>query len=313
MLSAIVFAAIGLLVAGLVAYFVFPANLVRFLVRAARLATGFKSRSVDVDGVAWPYLEGGPDSGEIVILLHGFGGDKDNWPLYARVLRGKYRVIIPDLPGFGENSRDIGADYGMAAQAERLHGFVRAMGIEKFHIGGNSMGGFLALKYALLHPSDVVTIALLDNAGVSSLNKSEVELAAQRGENLLVVSSLEAFEKLLNFVAHKPIPLPGIIKREIGKRTIAEKIFLDPIFWAIFEDIISRPLDEQLHEIAAPRLIIWGRHDRVIDISCTETMKARIRSNHCVVFEDAGHVPMLECPTESASAHLDYLNLHCAA
>ncbi|MDH3352310.1 MAG: alpha/beta hydrolase [Gammaproteobacteria bacterium] len=313
MSSAIVLVASGLLVAGLVAYFVFPAHLVKLLVRAARLVTGFRSRSVDVDGDTWPYLEGGPESAEIVVLLHGFGGDKDNWPLYARYLRGKYRVIIPDLPGFGENSRKSGADYRMAPQAARLHKFVRAMGIDRFHIAGNSMGGFLALQYALAYPSDVITIGLLNSAGVSSTNKSEVELAAARGENLLVVSSLDEFDKLMNFIAHKSIPLPGIIKREIGKRAIAEKEFLDPIFWALFESIIDRPLDERLHEIAAPTLIIWGRHDRVIDVSCTELMTARIPDNHCVVFADAGHIPMLECPAEAASAHLDYLNRHCVA
>ena len=313
MATAIVFLAAGLLAAGLIAYFVFPAHLVKILVRAARFVTGFRSRSIDVDGVAWPYLEGGPESGEIVILLHGFGGDKDNWPLYARRLRGKYRVIVPDLPGFGENCREIGADYRMAAQAERLHNFVRSMEIDTFHIGGNSMGGFLALQYALAYPSDVITIALLNNAGVSSINKSEVELAASRGENQLVVSSLDEFDRLLKFITHKPIPLPAIIKREIGKQAVAEREFLDPIFWAIFEDIIEQPLDEQLHEITAPTLIMWGRHDRVIDVSCIETMQARIPSNHCIVFEDAGHIPMLECPAESASAHLDYLIRHRAS
>jgi pimeloyl-ACP methyl ester carboxylesterase len=305
--------AIGLLVVVLVFYFVFPRQLVTLLLRAARRVTGFRNRSIDVADETWPYLEGGPASGEIVILLHGFGGDKDNWPLYARFLRSQYRVIIPDLPGFGENSREIGADYGMAAQAERLHNFVQTMGIERFHIAGNSMGGFLALKYALAYPSFVITMALLNNAGVTSRNKSDVEEAAARGENLLVVSSLEDFDKLLKFIAHKPIPLPGIVKRVVGERAIAERDFLDPIFWALFDDIESRPLDDQLHEVDAPTLVIWGRHDRVIDVSCMETMKARIPINRCVVFEDAGHVPMLECAAESASAHLDYLNQHRAA
>ena len=313
MLSAFSLIAIGLFTAVLILYFVFPTFLVVLLLRGARRFSGFRTRSIDVDGVTWPYLEGGPESGEVVILLHGFGGDKDNWPLYARILRGKYRVVIPDLPGFGENRKDPDKDYRMAAQAERLHGFVQAMGIDKMHIAGNSMGGFLALKYALAYPSNIITIALLNNAGVSSLNKSEVELAAARGENMLVVSSLEDFDRLMSFIAYKPIPLPGIIKRYTGEQAVAQKSFLEPIFWSLFEEIETQPLDDQLHEIAAPTLIIWGRHDRVIDVSCTEVMKAKIPINHCLVFEDAGHVPMLECPGQSASAHLEHLNQHRAA
>jgi pimeloyl-ACP methyl ester carboxylesterase len=313
MTSAIVLPAIGLLVAVLIAYFIFPKHLATMLLHGLRGFAGFKARSIDIAGVTWPYLEGGPESGDVVILLHGFGGDKDNWPLYARFLRRAYRVIIPDLPGFGENAKDPGADYGMDAQVERLHSFVQAMRIDRFHIAGNSMGGFLALKYALAHASNVITIALMNNAGVRSLNKSEVELAAARGENLLVVSTLDEFEALMKFVAFKPISLPAIIKREVGKQAIAQKDFLEPIFWTLFEDMEIRPLDDQLHEISAPTLIVWGRHDRVIDISCTTTMQDRIPVNHCVVFEDAGHVPMLECPAESASAHLDYLNRYPAA
>ncbi|MDH3806722.1 MAG: alpha/beta fold hydrolase, partial [Gammaproteobacteria bacterium] len=124
MTSAIVLLAIGLLVAVLIAYFVFPKHLATMLLHGLRGFAGFKARSIDIAGVTWPYLEGGPKFGDVVILLHGFGGDKDNWPLYARFLRRAYRVIIPDLPGFGENAKDPGADYGMDAQAERLHSFV---------------------------------------------------------------------------------------------------------------------------------------------------------------------------------------------
>lgn len=313
MVSAIVLLAISLAVIVLLLNFVFPKYFVKLLLRAARAFASLRTRSVDVNGVTWPYLDGGSRSGEVVVLLHGFGADKDSWLFYARFLRRQYRVIIPDLPGFGGNARDPDADYRVAAQAERLHEFIHAMGIDKFHIAGNSMGGFLALEYALVHPAQVITIALFNSAGVTSVNKSEVELAAARGKNLLVVSSREEFDALLQFVAHKPIPLPGVIKRDICERAIAEKSFLDPIFWSIFEDTQTRPLDDQLHEITAPTLIIWGRHDRVIDVSCTELMQAEIPINRCVVFEDAGHIPMLEYPARCASVHLDFLNQHRAA
>lgn len=313
MIPTVALVAFSLLAAFLILHFVFPKYFVAMLLHAVRRIAGLRTRSIDVDGIAWPYLEGGPDSGETVILLHGFGADKDNWPFHARFLRREYRVIIPDLPGFGENAKDPGVDYRGAAQADRLHRFVRAMGIDKFHIAGNSMGGFVALKYTLAHSSRIITLALLNSAGVTSVNKSEVEQAAACDENLLVVSSPDDFDALMDIVTYKPIPLPGVIRRAIYEKAIDQKSFLDPIFWSLIEDTQTHPLDDRLHEITAPTLIIWGRHDRVIDVSCTELMKAEIPNNRCVVFEDAGHMPMLECPARSGSAHRDFLNQHRAA
>ena len=283
------------------------------LLHSTRRFCGLRTHHNAVDGVSWPYLEGGPESGEVVILVHGFGGDKDNWPLYARHLRRDFRVVAPDLPGFGENAKDPDADYRVSAQVPRLRRFVEAMGIDKFHIVGNSMGGYLALQYALAHPSSIITMTLLDNAGVSSVNKSEVRLAAGRGQNMLVASSMQELDKLLDFIMYKPMPLPRVIKQHIGKQLIAQRDFLDRIFWSLYDDTENRPLDDQLHKVSVPTLIIWGRNDRVLDISCTEIMRDRIPVNQCIVFEETGHVPMLECPAQTASAQRDFISQHRAA
>jgi len=311
----IVLFSFGLLVAFIVLRLVFPEHLAALLLRAVRRFAGLWARNVDVDGVTWPYLDGGLESGEVVILLHGFGGDKDNWPLYARYLRKEFRVIAPDLPGFGENGRDPDpdADYRISTQVRRLRKFVEAMGIDRFHIAGNSMGGYLALEYALAYPSSVITMMLLNNAGVSSINKSEVELAAHSGENVLVVSSLQELDKLLKLIMYRPMPIPAVLKQHIGKQLIDQRSFLDRIFWSLYDDNLNRPLDDQLHNVSVPTLIVWGRCDRVIDVSCTEIMKERIPQNQCIVFEKTGHVPMLECPAQTASAHQEFISQHRAA
>jgi pimeloyl-ACP methyl ester carboxylesterase len=162
MTMALGFVAIVLLAVFLVAYVAFPKRLVAIGLSAARRLCGFRSRSIEVNGDAWHYLEGGPESAETLVLLHGFGADKDNWPLYGRALKKDYRVFIPDLPGFGQSTRRPDADYRIGAQTERLQSYIRAMGIDKFHIAGNSMGGCLALNYALTYPGHVHTVALLN-------------------------------------------------------------------------------------------------------------------------------------------------------
>jgi len=285
----------------------YPQQFANGLLLAARRVLGMRTRSIDVDGKPWPYLEGGPVSGEVLVLLHGFAGNKDNWLLYAFKLRREYRVVIPDLPGFGDNGKDPGADYSMAAQVENVRRFVDALGIECLHIGGNSMGGFIALKFALTHPDRVVSLALLNNAGVLGKRQSELELAAERGENPLTVSSAAEFDKLLEFVTYRRIPLPGVIRLALSTDAIANQPFWDTIFWALRDEMLGQPLNDQLDRVSAPTLIIWGRHDRLIDVSCCDVLQAGIADSHCVIFEDTGHVPMLERPAESAAAHLEHL------
>ena len=285
----------------------YPQQLANGLLLTARRVLGLRTKSIDVDGNLWPYLEGGPASGDVLLLLHGFAGNKDNWLLYALKLRREYRVIIPDLPGFGDNSRDPDANYGGAAQAQRLLAFTAALHLERFHIGGNSMGGFVALKFALAYPDKVVSLALLNNAGVVGERKSELELAAERGENPLTVSSAAEFEKLLDFVMYRRIPLPGVIRQALSTVAIANQSFWDSIFWVLRDEMLGQPLNDQLDRVTAPTLIIWGRHDRVIDVSCCDVLQAGIADSHCVIFEDTGHVPMLERPAQSAAVHLEHL------
>ncbi|MBT8089994.1 MAG: alpha/beta fold hydrolase [Gammaproteobacteria bacterium] len=311
-MSNILISAAALIVAVVIFRFAFPRQFLRLVLLGARRIMGLRTRSVEFDGTRWPYLLGGPESGEVLVLLHGFSGDKDNWLMYARGLRKNYRVIVPDLPGFGDNARDPNADYHMDAQMRWLLAFVDAMGIDRFHLGGNSMGGYIALKFVLAYADRIQSLALLDSAGVLGKTKSELQIATENGESLLTVSSPEEFDRLLKFIVYRPLPLPGFIKQPYCEDLIAHRLFLEAIFWPMAEEMQERPLNDQLHAIVAPTLVIWGRHDRLIDVSCVDVLKAQIPNNHCVVLEETGHVPMLERPMESAAVHVQFLS-NCRA
>lgn len=83
------------------------------------------------------YLEGG--QGPTMVMLHGITGDSSNWVRFARHYTDRYRVIIPDLPGFGESSRIDSASYSIPVQSERLGELMRLLGVAQFHLVGNSM------------------------------------------------------------------------------------------------------------------------------------------------------------------------------
>ncbi len=81
------------------------------------------------------------------MLLHGFGANKDHFTLVARFLTPRYSVIVPDHLGFGESAHPLAADYAPPTQAQRLRALAQALGIQSLHLGGNSMGGQIALTY----------------------------------------------------------------------------------------------------------------------------------------------------------------------
>jgi abhydrolase domain-containing protein 6 len=289
------------------AYLLRPMWLVAAIIGSIRVWGRMRAKTIEVDGIVWPYLEGGPAGAETIVMVHGYGGDKDNWPLYARHFTKQFRVIAPDLPGFGRNVRDAALHYGVNTQTERLHAFLAALGVDRFHLAGNSMGGFIALNYALTYPEQLKSLTVFDPAGVRSINKSEVELAADEGRNLLLATTLEEFDRLLGFVMHKRLPSPKFMMKAMLAIQLRHHDLLEAIFWTLKSEALDDSLTERLCDIGTPTLIVWGRRDRVLDVSCAEVMAETMPDNRVVIFEDVGHVPMIECPRESAAHHLSLI------
>lgn len=294
-------------VMGVALYLLAPAVLFRVAQSALRRKAGLTRKSILVDGIAWPYLEGGPADGEPLLLVHGFGADKDNWAFAAHHFTKTYRVIAPDLPGFGENDLSADRDYSIAEQTRRLMRFLDAIGIDRCHVAGNSMGGFIALQAALDHGDRLKSLALLNNAGVAGANQSELERLAGEGQSPLVVREPADIDRLLSFVAHKPRPIPGQFKKVMYEESRRREQLLDQIFWVIAKDALDNPVNDRLHDVHCPTLVMWGRHDRLIDVSAVDVLKARISGSEAVIFEHLAHVPMIEDPDAYAATHLQFL------
>jgi pimeloyl-ACP methyl ester carboxylesterase len=311
-MSELLILAIAAVLTPVALYLVAPARLLALLRWALRLRSGSRVRWVEAAGSRWPYLEGGNPAGEPMVLLHGYAGDKDNWALYLPHFRRRYRLICPDLPGFGENDRSLGRDYAGARQAERLVQFLDALGIDHCHLAGNSMGGLIALHTALAYPGRLRSLTLIDSAGVAGARQSELMAAAARGENGLAVRSEADFDRVTRMVMHKPPSMPRRFKRVMIDDALRHQASLDEIFAKIVEDISAHPLNSRLHEIRVPTLVIWGREDRAIDVSCVAVLEQGIAGSEAGVLEETGHVPMVERPGETARHHLDFLRRHAA-
>lgn len=280
-----------------------PERTVRAALALERALSGLSRHEVDVDGLRIAYLEGG--QGEVLLLLHGFGADKDNWTRIARRLTPHYRVIAPDLPGFGESSSPPDARYRYQDQVPRIAAFLDALGIDRVHVGGSSMGGYFAAGLAARHPGRVASAWLLAPGGVAAAQPSEMmqRIAAGQGVVLLPKSRTE-YDALIDFVMSDPPWLPGFYIEALSRRAAAR----EPLWRRIFDDIRlhSPPLEDEVRGLATPTLIHWGEQDRVLHVSGARVLADAMPNAEVVVLPGVGHLPMLEAERRVAKDYLRF-------
>lgn len=288
----------------------FPRQATMLAVNAERFRSGLRYKTVVIENETWHYLEGGPKDAEVILMVHGFGGNKDNWTRFSKYLTGKYRVIAPDLPGFGYSAQHPDWDYSLLPQRSRLHDFVTELNLRRFHIVGNSMGGTLAAIYCHEYPDQVRSLSLFNNAGINAPNESDMQRAVAKGENPLIADSRAEYDELLDFVAYKKIFLPWPARGVFAQGAISQAELHRSIFDSIQSDL-SSGLESVLVDVKSPVLILWGEYDRVLDVSSVEVMRPILPQAEVVIMKDTGHLPMIERPAETATHFLQFVKKHC--
>ena len=293
------FAALAALGVGLYLYFS-PEHAVRRALEFERGHAGLARKEVELaNGVRYVYLEGG--KGEPLMLLHGFGANKDNFVRVAKYLTPHYRVVIPDHIGFGESAKPPKGDYAPRAQAERLRALAKALGMPQLHLGGNSMGGHIALTYAALHPGEVKSLWLLAPGGVWSAPASELRKRIEAsGRNPMIVRNEEEFAQLLAGVTAVPLPIPRRFLDVLAQERIRNRELEERIFKQLAEDSV----EQRVRGLATPALVVWGAQDRVLHPGSAGILQMLLTRSEVVLMPGVGHLPMFEQPEKSA---LDYL------
>ena len=288
-----------------------PAALFTSLQWLEQHIAGLSHQQIEAADLSIHYYRGGPADGETILMIHGFAANKDNWLRFARHFTERYNVIAVDLPGFGDSSKPQ-ASYDVGTQVERIASFTQALDLDKLHLIGNSMGGHIGALYAARYPEQVLSLALLDNAGVSAPQKSELIELLERGEpNPLLVRAPEDFERLLDFVFVEAPPLPARVKRHLAENAIGNNAHYQQIFSQLVERYI--PLEPELPKIQAPTLLLWGERDRILHVSSIEVMQPLLRQPSVVIMKDCGHAPMIERPQETAAHYQVFLDKAAAA
>ncbi len=246
------------------------------------------------------YAENGNVAGEPLLLIHGFGGNKDNFTRIARQLEN-YNLIIPDLLGFGDSSKPMTADYRAEAQATRLHELLQAKGLaSNIHIGGNSMGGAISVAYAAKYPKEVKSLWLIDSAGFWSVGVPKSLESATLENNPLLVNKKEDFYQMYDFVMSKPPYIPKSVKAVFAQERIANKALESKILAQIVEDNVEERA-KVIAEYNIPTLVVWGEEDKVIKPETVTLIKEIIPQSQVITMPKIGHVPMIEAVKETAN------------
>jgi abhydrolase domain-containing protein 6 len=296
-----------LVIAALLAIAMDPYRMVHAEYTRQRIAAGLSRATIEVAGHRWVYAysNDAPRDAPTIVMVHGFTGSKENWYLLAESLRGRYRLLIPDLPGWGESERKAGEDYGFVAQSDRLDAFVRAVSPGRpVVLLGHSMGGSIVALTAARHPRDVGSVGLFAAAGVR-FRDNQFGIDVLAGKNPFGVEDEATLHRYLDILFHdeaaKPvIPWPASVGFIAHRRK-------DAAFEQSVLDRIGRgpkrflPGDEAAN-IHQPALLLWCRQDAVIDPSAMALYAARMPQAAQVMLDGCGHMSIMERPDAVADA-----------
>jgi pimeloyl-ACP methyl ester carboxylesterase len=241
-------------------------------------------------------------SGPPLLFLHGLGGLWQNWLLNIPAFMDRYRVVAPDLPGFGRSELPAGRisiqGYGRVVDA-----LCDRLGLESPVVVGNSMGGFVGAELALAFSTRVSRLVLVSAAGISAQNMwREPIMAVGR---LMAVTAARTSVKALPVVGRPRLRRAALqlVVRYPEKLSVPLATELvsgpgTPGFVGGLDAVLGYSFRERLPEIEIPVLIVWGRNDILIPVEDGYEFKRLIGDNaRLEIFDDTGHLAMLERPT----------------
>ncbi|WP_029654740.1 alpha/beta fold hydrolase [Marinobacter daepoensis] len=272
-----------------------------------RSGAGLEAAQITVGNLNIAYLRSKePVEGDNLVLIHGFGANKDNWTRLARELKGEYNIYALDLPGHGDSSKPLDIGYRFEDQVRYVHQTLARLGIEQFHMMGNSMGGAITAVYAATHPEQVQTAVLFDPAGIFEYESELVELV-MKGDNPLIPKEEGDFDRLLDFALEQRPFMPWPILGVMEENAIANRDVNEVIFRAIRDTGFEPAFRNTITNIQAPVLVVWGKLDRVINYRNADVFVEAIPNARKALLDGIGHAPMVEAPGKSAERFRRFL------
>ncbi len=271
--------------------------------RVAPPACQIAAGTVTLDDGVVHYSRAG--QGPAVLLLHGLFAQKEQWhDLLCALASAGFEAVAPDLPGFGASTDFPVTDYDLVRQAELLHAFVGTLGLADIALAANSMGGTIAALYVERHPQAVRRLAFIGPPlGVVDWAPG-VQQAIQNGVNPFIPIDRDQFDLELRLLFAVPPAVPDPVRDAMIKDYVARNRHYQQV-WDIV-NLYDRALDPPPH-VTLPVLILWGEADGVYAVAGAKTLHQRLPGSTLITLPGDAHLPMLERPSETATALIPFL------
>jgi pimeloyl-ACP methyl ester carboxylesterase len=265
------------------------------------------SSFISIDGINVHYRDMG--KGEAILLIHGTGASLHTWEKWIDILSAGYRVISFDLPGFGLTGPDPNHNYQISRYTTILDSLMVKLKVDSFHIAGNSLGGLVAWRYTTQFPQKILTLNLIDAAGLPQSGK--------KPPFIFQLAKLPVLSTLLQKVTPKSIIKKSMLDVYKNDQLVTEKL-IDRYFELSLREgnrtaFVKRmsQLNEKLvvsdlENITVPVLIQWGKDDRWIPLANAFEFQKLIPKAELIIY-DSGHVPMEENPMETVKDYMIFL------
>lgn len=270
--------------------------------------TNESSRFIEVEpGLVLHVRDEGNRDGSVLLLLHGSNASLQTWEPWTESLGEKYRVVTLDLPGHGLTGPDPGRDYRYARYTQVVESAVRKLELERFAIGGNSMGGGVAWNYALAHPDKLTALILVSTSGMPDWQAKKAPIGFR-------IARMPVVRDIAELITPRRM-IESSLDTSIGKKAILDDAMVDR-YWELLRfpgnrratldrfsiEHNSEPAsEEKMARLTLPTLILWGEEDDLIPVESAEWFHEHIPDSELRTYAHVGHILMEEVPRRSAA------------
>jgi pimeloyl-ACP methyl ester carboxylesterase len=257
------------------------------------------------DGARVHVRDQGPRDAPALVLVHGSNASLFTWEPWASRLDKTFRVVSFDLPGHGLTGAVPNHDYSQEGMVKFTQEVADKLGLKKFAIAGNSMGGGVAARFAEEHPNRVSALILVDAGGMPTPQGSSVPFVFKYGRT-------PGIRWLLLHITPRWLVTEGLNKAIVRKQIINERMIDE--YWDFARMAGTRQAtaerfalpwnhDVQNHigDIKAPTLILWGEKDGLIPVIAAHEFHDAIPGSKLIIYPNTGHIPQEEVADQSAA------------
>lgn len=258
-------------------------------------------------GLTVHYRDEGRKDGRTVLLVHGSNASLHTWEPWVKRLGSDYRIVTLDLPGHGLTGAHPDGVYDTRVFVDVVDRLAKKLGLRRFVIGGNSMGGGVSWSYALAHPEKVDALLLVDASGAPQGKPRDLPIGFR-------LARMPVIKHLARIITPRGV-FEASIKKSMRVQTGINDALVDRYwelnrypgnraattqrFGAMSKILPANPA--QLASIKAPVMIMWGAEDNLIPQSSATWFAKAMPAAKLVVYAGVGHIPMEEVPNRSAA------------